>query len=134
MKGPLVKQAGRELLREGDLPKIRGPFAQTMIRFNNHMERVPLSPEEMKQFLSFRLDTVWKAKKRSSWLGGRLFNYFAVGDPDYLQMSGARVGEVLALAGYNVPDVLDALTEYHVRRDIVEEAYFRFNKQQVANS
>ena len=63
MNDPLLKQAGRELLREGDLTKIKGAFAQAMIRFNNHIERVPLSPEEMKQFLLFRLDTVWKAKK-----------------------------------------------------------------------
>lgn len=134
MKGPLLKQAGRELLREGDLTKIKGVFAQAMIRFNNHMERVPLSPEEMRQFLSFRLDTVWKAKKRSEWWVGRLFNLLTVGDPDYLQMSGARTGEVLALAGYDVPDVLDALTEYHVRRDVVEEAYSNLNRRQGANN
>ena len=63
-----------------------------------------------------------------------MFNYFTVGDPDYLQMSGARVGEVLALAGYNVPDVLDALTEYHVRRDVVEEAYSKLNRQPVTRN
>ncbi|MEP1931736.1 MAG: hypothetical protein ABJJ37_10700 [Roseibium sp.] len=133
MKGPLVKLAGRELLRDGD-NLIEGGLARSAVRFNNYLEQVPLSPEEMKQFLSFRLRTVWHAKERSRWWGGRLLNLLTYGDPDYLEMSGARVGEVLDLAGYEVPDILDVSLMYHVRRDIVEEAFTNLGRNPMSEA
>ena len=123
MDGPQLKILSETLPSRGlDGIKTSG-LLPISTAISTGIETFPMKPEDLEQFLHNRLAIARTAAKRKSWFGGRWFNAIASEDPDYIQMSGARLREILPLAGFQVPDFVSLAEEYALRRDIVEAAH-----------
>lgn len=129
MDGPQLKilseavpNRGLDGIRTSDLL----PISTAM---STGIETLPMEPEDLELFLHNRLAIARTAAKRKSWFGERWFNALTSEDPDYIQMSGARVREILPVAGFQVPDFVSLADEYALRRDIAEAAYALLQKE-----
>lgn len=100
----------------------RYPHRGPSINIPSIINKTPQDMLELERFLHNSLVISDATLKRKQSFLGRLYNRLAAEDPDYIQMSGARLNEVLPAAGYPVPDEVRPETEYALRRDIVETA------------
>ncbi|MES0809592.1 hypothetical protein ABLO27_08935 [Roseibium sp. SCPC15] len=125
MNGPKLKTvASTDNLATDLLPlPPRYPYRGPSINIPAIINRTPQDIHELERFLHNSLIIAGATLKRKRSFLGRLYNRIAAEDPDYIQMSGARLKEVLPVAGYPVPDEIRPGTEYALRRDIVEAAH-----------
>lgn len=69
-------------------------------------------------WLTRKLHQAQNAQRRSIWFGGRFYNRMANEDPDYLEMSGVHLAQVLACIGLNAPPWVVAKGTYRLRYDM----------------
>lgn len=95
-------------------------------------EITPYNPDELDIVLSYKIATSRVARKRAETLLGRFFNRCAGEDPDYVQMPGAHLKQILEAADLEAPEDIDFALRYHLRFDIALEAMQRLEakKQQ----
>ncbi|MES0880128.1 hypothetical protein [Roseibium sp. SCP14] len=125
MNGPKLKTVASTDNLATDLLTLapRYPFRGSRINIPAIINETPQDMLELERFLHNRLMIADATLKRKRSFLGRLYNLLAAEDPAYIQMSGARLKEVLPAAGYPVPDEIRPGTEYALRRDIVEAAH-----------
>ena len=83
---------------------------------------LPHEREDLRTFLWNRRALARQASKRGRFWLGRLYNRFAGEMPDYIELSGTHLKQVLTVAGQPVPDIIVAEGEYQLRLDVVEHA------------
>lgn len=74
-------------------------------------------------WLTRKLYQAENARKRAGWFGGRFYNRMAGEDPDYLEMSGVHLAQVLALIGFDAPPWVIARGKYLLRYDLADGGY-----------
>ncbi|WP_146006384.1 hypothetical protein [Cohaesibacter celericrescens] len=90
---------------------------------------VPLDEGDLFRMLHFKLDTARKARQRSRWFGGRLYNKYSGEDPDYLPLSGTHLRQTLKMADIEVPNFIVPSGIYLLRLDVGQRAYERYALQ-----
>jgi hypothetical protein len=125
MNGPKLKTVASTNNLATDLLPLppRYPYKGPSINIPAIINRTPQDVHELERFLHNRLGIAGATLRRKQSFIGRIYNLMTAEDPDYIQMSGARLKEVLPVAGYPVPDDIRPGTEYALRRDIVEAAH-----------
>lgn len=79
-------------------------------------------------WLHRKLHNAKSARARAGWFGGRFYNRMVNEDPDYLDMSGVHLAQVLALIGFDAPPWVTAQGKYQLRYDLCEGAYAALRK------
>jgi len=78
--------------------------------------------EGLLQILHFRNQTAKAAYKRSSWIGGRIYNKFSGEQTDYIPVSGTHLRQILTVVGIETPEFVVASGKYSLRLDMSEKA------------
>lgn len=86
------------------------------------VEMLPHDERNLQQFLHNKIAVAKQASRRNRWFGGRIFNRFSGEDPDYVQLSGTHLGQILPFAGIDTPDIVARSGQYLLRLDIAEQA------------
>lgn len=81
------------------------------------------SDADLLVWLHRKLHNAEWARRRAVWFGGRFYNRMVNEDPDYLDMSGVHLAQVLGLIGFDAPPWVAGQGKYQLRYDICEQAY-----------
>lgn len=84
---------------------------------------MPFDSRELFGVLHFRLHTALEARRRSSWVGGRLYNRYTGHSKDYIPLSGTHLVQTFAAAGIEAPDFIASGGQYELRLDYAQKAY-----------
>lgn len=82
-----------------------------------------LVAEDLLLHLHVKLHECFKAQNRSQHFIGKLGNVLMGGDPDYIEMRGSHLGQVLRLLGTDPGEVLDVRKTYLLRADVARQAH-----------
>ena len=85
-------------------------------------ERLPHDEEGLEIMLQRALREAKLAGIRSRWFGGRIYNHFAGTDPDYIEVSGTHLKQILRKADFTLPGLIENQELYLVRVDIADDA------------
>lgn len=78
--------------------------------------------DELRQFLQFRLAIVKQAKERNRGVFGRFYNRLSGEDPNYIDVSGSQLRQILAVFGEDAAEAVKNTENYQLRADVVQDA------------
>lgn len=87
------------------------------------VEMMPHSADELLNSLHMKLHLSAVARARATWFGGRFYNRMVGERPDYIQLSGRHMGQVLTVLGLRAPDWVKTADQYLLRVDLAGRAY-----------
>jgi len=86
-------------------------------------EEIPFVPDELYGFVYFRLDTAFKARNRSLWFGGRLYNALTGQSATYIPLSGTQLRQALSCIELQPPEQVAVQGRYELRLDYALKVY-----------
>lgn len=96
--------------------------ASILSAFSQAVEILPHDEPGLQQFLHNKIAMARQASRRSLWFGGRLYNWLSGEVPDYVQLSGTHLEQLLPFAGIDVPEIIVRSAQYLLRLDIAQQA------------
>ena len=121
---PIIKIiSGPSPTMKGAAEATTGGMSPLISELSQAAALAPMDAEQLYGFLHFRLHSAIQAEQRSGWIGGRLFNKFSGGTPDYIPLSGTQLRQSFVAAGIQPPDFVVAAGQYELRLDYARKAY-----------
>ncbi len=93
--GPLIRKVGTRGSNSG---------SSILSALSVAADEVPFDETELYGFLHFRIDTAFKAQKRSCWFGGRFYNALVGQSVTYVPLAGTHLRQTLSCLGLQAPE------------------------------
>lgn len=122
MTGPIVKPGKGPALFGRGQSKAADGLGRLARTWRKAVETRPYDDEGLLRALDYQVRNAQRARHRRRWFGGRVYNWMAGEDPDYLPVSGTQLRQTLTTAGIEMPVPVVPEGKYLLRLDIAEKA------------
>ena len=126
---PIVRKNGEALWKQGGKELATGGLASVFSAFSEAVDRMPHDPHGLLQYLHIRLYEQKRAHDRKGNPIGRFLNWMNNENPNYIEVSGTHLVQVLEMADQEPPKGLRASESFYLRHDIARTAYEALRKE-----